>query len=126
MRSRDAFPIQSYTIYAAIQLHETNSTLMVCCKHFISGELQNLCMMVLSSFHCKGAPAKLFDTTNPDWVPTQNMIHIGAKDYMKSMSRYNRLRTRKRQQHSANPEDDLETTSEPPNNDTFIPPSGMQ
>lgn len=109
MRSRDAFPIQSYTIYAAIQLHETNSTLMVCCKHFISG-----------------APAKLFDTTNPDWVPTQNMIHIGAKDYMKSMSRYNRLRTRKRQQHSANPEDDLETTSEPPNNDTFIPPSGMQ
>ena len=74
--------------------------------------------MIFTFCHCKGVPAKLFDTTNPDWVPNQNMVHVTAKDCAQSLSRYNRLKVRKQEQHSANPEDGL-GTSEPQTDDTI-------
>lgn len=57
------------------QLATQNSTLKICGCHFINGQ-----------------PAKLFETTNPDWVPTLNLGHCDIKS--PTEARYKRAKRR--------------------------------
>ena len=45
---------------------------------------------VCSDHFTSGKPAKLYDTTNPDWVPTLNLGHCEAKTGADSLSRHDR------------------------------------
>ena len=52
---------------------------MICFKHFVSGK-----------------PAYLFDTNNPDWLPTLNLGHSkrSARPSSSAIDRYERARSR--------------------------------
>ena len=85
----------------------------VCSEHFLSGKLYNNNYMELN---CKyfnvgasfiGRPAPLYDSTNPDWVPSLKMGY--ETSHTPDQERYTRLCLRKKRKIDAVEDEDLET-----------------
>ena len=110
----------------------------VCSHHFISGnkilgfhELPNMQCIYLDLWLFIGSPSSLYEKTNPDWAPTQNMGHAKIVNVKIASDRHSRAKERGVKRKLAEeakalenpPDDELHDEPAIPTEEIIEPPS---